>query len=74
MTEVQQKTNIDQRTVAAIVAAVNAYISSEELAVAAAMAVAPEKPKPAPAVNLWGLSGRQAQMQLRTAMQMRTFR
>ena len=69
-----------QKTAAAI-AAVLQYIKTEEEAIAMqnAMLAAPfQMPRldqpPAPAVKPWGVSGRQAQMQMRNLMQLRTFR
>jgi len=68
----------DTKKIAAAISAVMNYIRIEEEAVwiqslaapgverAAAHAAAP--------VKLWGMSGRQAQMQMRNMMQMRTFR
>jgi hypothetical protein len=62
---------------AAALAAVMHYIRSEEemvLAQAAAGRSGTQPPAPAPvAINLWGLSGRQAMMQMRNQMQMRGF-
>jgi len=62
---------------AAAIAAVMNYIESEEemlLAQAAAGRGGVQPPAPAPvAINLWGLSGRQAMMQMRNQMQMRGF-
>jgi hypothetical protein len=62
---------------AAAIAAVMAYIKSEEemvLAQAAAGRGGVQPPACAPAaINLWGLSGRQAMMQMRNQMQMRGF-
>ena len=69
-----------QKTAAAIAAVVQ-YIKTEEEAIAMqnAMLAAPswmQQPAqpPAPAIKPWGVSGRQAQMQMRNLMQMRTFR
>ena len=66
---------------AAAIAAVMQYIKTEEEAIAmqSAMATAPfQVPElarpPAPAIKPWGVSGRQAQMQMRNLMQLRTFR
>ena len=62
---------------AAAIAAVMNYIESEEemvVAKAAAGRGGVQPPAPAPvAINLWGLSGRQAMMQMRNQMQMRGF-
>jgi hypothetical protein len=67
-----------KKKMAAAIAAVSAYIQSEEEALclqAAAPSEAPPKGPSAPAgpVNLWGLSGRQTQMQLGTMMQLKAF-
>jgi hypothetical protein len=67
---------LDKKKAAAL-AAVTYYIESEEemvLAQAAAgrSGVQPAARPPA-AINLWGLSGRQAMMQMRSQMQMRGF-
>ena len=66
---------------AAAIAAVLQYIKTEEEAIAmhsAMAAPAPQMPvvaqQPAPVIKPWGVSGRQAQMQMRNLMQMRTFR
>jgi hypothetical protein len=65
----------------AAIAAVMQYIKTEEEAIAmqnAMQAAAPQMPRfaptPAPALKPWGVSGRQAQMQMRNLMQLRTFR
>ncbi len=58
---------MDKKKVAAAVGGVMEYLKAEEQAQAVAQVPAP------PALNLWGLSGRQASMQLRTLMQMRAF-
>ena len=70
----------DPKTAAAIAAVVQ-YLKTEEEAIAmqsAMAAAAPQMPivdrQPAPAIKPWGVSGRQAQMQMRNLMQMRTFR
>ena len=66
---------------AAAIAAVLQYIKTQEEAIAiqsAMQAAQPQMPRfdqpPAPIVKPWGLSGRQAQMQMRNLMQLRTFR
>ncbi len=66
---------------AAAIAAVMQYIKTEEETIAmqsALQAAAPQMPMlaqpPAPAIKPWGVSGRQAQMQMRNLMQLRTFR
>jgi hypothetical protein len=69
---------IDKKVTAAI-AAVMSYIQDEEaIRMQAAMCGVPQAPaaSAAIAVNIikpWGVSGRQAQMQMRNLMQMRTF-
>jgi len=65
------------KNMAAAIAAVMTYIKSEEEMVLAQAAagrggVRPAARAPA-AINLWGLSGRQAMMQMRNQMQMRGF-
>jgi hypothetical protein len=64
----------DKSKITAAVLAVLHYIRTEEEAVAmqAAMPAAVQV-APAPAFNLWSISGRQALMQMRHLMQMRTF-
>ena len=67
-----------KKKMAAVVAAVTAYIKSEEEALcmpsaaqgegASAKATAPAGP-----VNLWGLSGRQTLMQMGNMMQLKAF-
>jgi len=71
---------MDQKTkMAAALAAVTAYIQTEEEALCTQMAAAPAGAEPtgpsagAGPVNLWGLSGRQALMQMGTMMQMKAF-
>ena len=69
------------RKTAAAIAAVMHYVKTEEEAIAMQNALLaaqsqvqqPAQP-PAAAVKPWGASGRQAQMQMRNLMQMRTFR
>jgi hypothetical protein len=62
-----------QKKIAAAIAAVAQYLQAEEesaalqLEAAAGLAAAPAGPA------LWALNGRQAQMQLRSLMQLRTF-
>ena len=66
----------NKKKAAAAMAAVIDYITAEEEAMgieamaAGGMAAAPS----AGPVKLWGVSGRQAQMQMRNLMQMRTFK
>ena len=66
---------------AAAIAAVLQYIRTEEEAIAMQSAIqAPQAQMPqivrppAPVTKPWGASGRQAQMQIRNLMQLRTFR
>ncbi len=64
---------------AAAIAGVMNYITTEEEAICIQSMAAPGvKPAPVPSavapVRLWGASGRQAQMQMRNLMQMRTFK
>jgi hypothetical protein len=70
----------DPKTAAAIAAVVQ-YLKTEEEAIAmqsAMAAAAPQMPivdrQPAPAIKPWGVSGRQAQMQMGQLMQLRTFK
>ena len=69
----------DDKKVTAAIAAVMSYIQDEEaLGMQAAMYGMPQAPaaSAAMAANIikpWGMSGRQAQMQMRHLMQMRTF-
>jgi hypothetical protein len=70
----------DPKTAAAIAAVVQ-YLNTEVEAIAmqsAMAAAAPQMPivdrQPAPAIKPWGVSGRQAQMQMGQLMQLRTFR
>lgn len=70
----------NRKKVAAATAAVINYIMTEEEAICIQSLAAPAvKPVSAPTaeaapVKLWGMSGRQAQMQMRNLVQMRTFR
>lgn len=64
---------------AAAVAAVTGYLRTEEEALALQSQAAPSAPAvrpatPATPLKVWGLSGRQAQMQIRRMMQLRTFK
>jgi len=70
---------MEERKKIAAAAAVLNYIATEEEAICIqSMAVPGVKPTPVPSagapVRLWGASGRQAQMQMRNLMQMRTFK
>jgi len=69
----------NRKKMAAAVSAVMNYIQTEEEAICIQSMAAPAvKPVPeaysAAPVKLWGMSGRQAQMQMRNMMQMRTFK
>jgi hypothetical protein len=69
----------NKKKAAAAIAAVMNYITTEEEAICIqSMAVRAEAPSPTPydqaPIKLWGASGRQAQMQMRNMLQMRTFR
>ena len=65
----------DRKKAAAIAAVMN-YIKSEEEMIcaqaAAGRGAGPQAAGPV-SVNLWGVSGRQAMMQMRSLMQMRSF-
>jgi hypothetical protein len=65
----------------AAISAVLQYIKAEEEAIAMESAMQTAQPRlpmlaqqPAPVAKPWGISGRQAQMQMRNLMQLRTFR
>jgi hypothetical protein len=60
---------VKPQILAAISGALAAYLAQEEAGQAAAAGLAA-----APPVNLWGMSGRQAAMQLRQLMQRRSLR
>jgi hypothetical protein len=65
-----------KKKMAAAIAAVTAYIKTEEEAVCMQSAAQGEgAPAPAPAgpANLWGISGRQALMQMGNMMQLKAF-
>jgi hypothetical protein len=64
---------IKPQILAAIGAAVSAYIADEEAAGQAAALAAAAAPA-GPPVNLWALAGRQQAMQLRMLMQRRSLR
>jgi len=69
----------DPKKISAAVSAVMNYIKTEEEAICIqslaepAVAPIPEAYAAAAPVKLWAMSGRQAQMHMRTMMQMRTF-
>jgi len=62
----------NEKRLAAALAAVSAYIQTEEEAL---VMPAPKRPEPRrfEQGNLWGMSGRQGMMQMRNLMQMKTF-
>ena len=62
----------NEKKMAAALAAVTAYIQTEEEAL---VMPAPKRPEPRrfEQGNLWGMSGRQGMMQMRNLMQMKTF-
>jgi hypothetical protein len=62
----------NEKRLAAALAAVTAYIQTEEEAL---LMPPPKKPEPRrfDQGNLWALSGRQGMMQMRNLMQMKTF-
>ena len=68
---------MEDKSKLAAIAGVMAYIREEEEAMCHAAAQMPAaariQPPPEPA-KLWGISGRQAQMQLRSLMQAKAFR
>jgi hypothetical protein len=63
-----------EKKMAAALAAVSAYMQQEQEAYADALAEAMAPPKP-PVIemNLWGQSGRQGMMTMRSLMQMKAF-
>ncbi len=63
----------NNKKMAAAMAAVTYYIKTQEEAAAMAAIPIEEKPIPVGSVNLWGVSGRQSQMQMRNLMQMKAF-
>jgi hypothetical protein len=64
---------IKPQVLAAISGAMAAYLAEEEVYEAAAVGMMAAAP-PGPPFNLWGLSGRQAAMQLRMLAQRRSLR
>jgi hypothetical protein len=62
----------NDKRLAAALAAVSAYIQTEEEALIMPPPLRPE-PRRFEQGNLWGLSGRQGMMQMRNLMQMKTF-
>ncbi|MFH1594986.1 MAG: hypothetical protein ABIG94_01265 [Pseudomonadota bacterium] len=65
---------IKPQVLAAISGAISAYLAQEEACQAAAEAGVGAGAGPGPALNLWGLAGRQEAMQLRLLMQRRSLR
>jgi len=71
----------DKNKKVAAIAAVSLYIKSEQEAAAVARSVGSEcatsgsglSEQPPLVLNLWGISGRQQQMQMRSMMQMKSF-
>ena len=66
------------KKMAAAIATVMSYIQEEEAVAMASMAGIPQMaavaaPAAADRIKPWGMSGRQAMMQMRNLMQMRTF-
>jgi len=60
---------------AAAIAAVIKHLKAEQEAIALqAMAAPVLAARAAPLLKVWGLSGRQAQMQMRTMLQIKTFK
>jgi len=60
---------------AAAIAAVMKHLKAEQEAIAfQAMAATALAARAAPPLKVWGYSGRQAQMQMRTMMQIKTFK
>jgi hypothetical protein len=65
---------IDKKMAAALTAVVQYIRSEEEMVVLQSRAMPAEAPAGPPApVKLWGVSGRQAMMQMRNLMQLRSF-
>ena len=65
---------LDQKELAAAIAAVNAYISTEEQAYGMALLGVPKKKRRDTQMAPWGLSGRRDMMQMRNMMQLRSLR
>ena len=69
----------NRKKISAAISAVMNYIQTEEEAICIQSMAAPEiepftEVYAAAPVKLWGMSGRQAQMQMRNMMQMKTFK
>jgi hypothetical protein len=67
-----EQVHIEEKELAAVLAAVGLYMASEEEAVVEAMLPRPVVPEPE--YRPWSLGGRRAQMEQRFLMQMRAFR
>lgn len=65
---------MNEKKLAAAIAAVSAYISIEEQAFVMAAAGLPKKDRRDTRMAPWGQSGRRDMMQLRNMMQLRTFK
>lgn len=67
---------MDKKKAAAVAAVINYIKSEEEAVVARAMSgrAAGQQTSGPVSINLWGVSGRQAMMQMRNLMQLRSFR
>ena len=63
-----------QKKIAAAMAAVMQYLQNGgSMAALQRSLLRPQKPRPPAGPKLWGLNGRQTQMQLRNLMQLRAF-
>jgi hypothetical protein len=66
----------DKKKITAAVSAVMSYLEEEAVSIQAApqeISGPVARPAPSASVSLWGLSGRQAQMQMRNMMQLKAF-
>jgi hypothetical protein len=67
----------DKKKITAAVSAVMSYLEEEAVAsiMAAPREISEPAPRPAPSapISFWGISGRQAQMQMRNLMQLKAF-
>ena len=63
------------KKIAAALAAVSMYLEAEQQAIYAQSAAGAAQPKAVTqgSLNIWGVSGRQAMMQMRNLMQMKSF-
>ena len=62
-----------QKKLAAAIAAVSAYIKTQEEAMLVMAAAQTEQTRPSAPPNHWGMSGRQTMMQHRNLMQLKAF-